>query len=66
MFLHFLTGGFTGNIMTIDVQQAAEPARSTGWSVLRAAAAVKEILVLLCDEMYTDGTIWNIKAWQKT
>ena len=29
MFLHFLTGGFTDNIVTVDVQQAAGSARST-------------------------------------
>ncbi len=33
MFLHFLAGGVTDNIMTIDVQQAAGSARSTWWSL---------------------------------
>ena len=47
MFLHFLAGGFTGNIVTIDVQQAAISARSTWWSLLCAEAVVKEISILL-------------------
>jgi hypothetical protein len=53
MSLHFLAGGFTDNVVITGIQQAAGPARSTWWSLLRAEAAVKEILVLLCEEGLT-------------
>ncbi len=48
MVPHFLADGFIGNIMTVDVQQAAGSARDMWLSLLCAEAAVKEIFVLLC------------------